>query len=160
MNSERDFYPPKQYEEIDAHLLSETIEELLNTLTLREKIVIECRIFNKMTLQKTGELYHVSRERVRQIQSRALKKLRHPHRAKKLISFYDPDWYPLEAKIKEAEEQKKANEAERLYQEKHQKEKLANPFFQTIIIQRTEPTKATEPYAKDWSAWDFLYQER
>ena len=61
----------------------------LATLTEREQSVLRHRFKNGLTLQKTAEAYGITRERIRQIESKALRKLRHPSRSKKLKDFLD-----------------------------------------------------------------------
>ena len=80
-------------EEVDNILLGEAIEEVLNTLTEREKQVIINRIYYKYTLDKAGIPFKISIERTRQIEQRGLRKLRHPLRAKKLYSFFSHEDY-------------------------------------------------------------------
>lgn len=73
------------------HILREQIEEVLSTLTKREQTVIKYRfglIDGKVrTLEEVGEMYGVTRERIRQIEAKALRKLRHPSRNRKLKDF-------------------------------------------------------------------------
>lgn len=72
-------------------LLREQIEELLTGLTERERQVLELRFGLKdgktRTLEEVGKYFDVTRERIRQIESKALRKLRHPSRSKKLRDF-------------------------------------------------------------------------
>ena len=65
------------------------IEQALATLTEREVRVIQQRFEERKTLQDTGKTEGVTRERVRQIEAKALRKLRHPSRSKKLRDFLD-----------------------------------------------------------------------
>jgi RNA polymerase primary sigma factor len=69
---------------LDHVLLVEQIEGLLHLLTQRERDIIELRFGladgNTYTLSDIGEMYNLSRERVRQIQAKAMRKLRHPRR--------------------------------------------------------------------------------
>jgi len=82
---------PTVEEQVEYNQLKETIETVLSTLTDREKDIIELRFGLKdgiyRTLEQVGVKYKVSRERIRQIESKALKKLRHPSRSRKLIDF-------------------------------------------------------------------------
>lgn len=57
------------------------ISAALATLTEREQDILRKRYFDKMTLKSCGEVYGVGQERIRQIQSKAIRKLRHPTRA-------------------------------------------------------------------------------
>ncbi|MBD3755457.1 MAG: RNA polymerase sigma factor RpoD [Gammaproteobacteria bacterium] len=77
----------------DAEGMSETVREMLNTLTPREAKVLRMRFGLSMntdhTLEEVGKQFDVTRERIRQIEAKALRKLRHPSRAEKLKSFLD-----------------------------------------------------------------------
>lgn len=75
-------------------LMQEKIEDVLSTLTEREEKVLRLRFgiggndFPR-TLEEVGTIFNVTRERVRQIETKALNKLRHPSRRKKLIEFME-----------------------------------------------------------------------
>ena len=72
-------------------ILKDELREVLSTLTVREKEVLELRfgLFDgsSHTLEEVGKQFKVTRERIRQIEAKALRKLRHPSRAKKLRDF-------------------------------------------------------------------------
>ena len=72
-------------------VLKDELREVLDTLTTREKEVLELRfgLFDgsSHTLEEVGKQFKVTRERIRQIEAKALRKLRHPSRAKKLRDF-------------------------------------------------------------------------
>ncbi len=72
-------------------LLREQLEEVLATLAPREKKVLELRFGivdgRTRTLEEVGKEFNVTRERIRQIEAKALRKLRHPSRSKKLKDF-------------------------------------------------------------------------
>lgn len=74
-------------------LLREQLEEVLETLTLREKKVLELRFGledgRSRTLEEVGQHFGVTRERIRQIEAKALRKLRHPSRSKRLKDFLE-----------------------------------------------------------------------
>ncbi|HNX90667.1 MAG TPA: RNA polymerase sigma factor RpoD [Candidatus Omnitrophota bacterium] len=74
-------------------MLKEQMDEVLDTLTDRERKVLTLRFGIgdgcPRTLEEVGKIFNVTRERVRQIEAKALKKLRHPIRAKKLKNFLD-----------------------------------------------------------------------
>jgi RNA polymerase primary sigma factor len=77
-----------------AHgLLREHIWEVLSTLTDRERKIIEMRFGlvdgKSRTLEEVGKEFGVTRERIRQIEAKALRKLRHPSRSKKLKDYID-----------------------------------------------------------------------
>ena len=72
-------------------LLREQLEEVLDTLAPREKKVLELRFGivdgRTRTLEEVGKEFNVTRDRIRQIEAKALRKLRHPSRSKKLKDF-------------------------------------------------------------------------
>lgn len=74
-------------------LLKEQLEDVLGTLTQREKNVLRLRFGledgRARTLEEVGKSFNVTRERIRQIEAKALRKLRHPARSKKLKDFLD-----------------------------------------------------------------------
>ena len=78
-------------EEASYTLLREQLEEVLSTLTPREEQVLRMRFGltdgKAHTLEEVGKEFDVTRERIRQIESKALRKLRHPSRSKKLRDF-------------------------------------------------------------------------
>ena len=73
--------------------LKEQIEEVLDTLTFRERRVIELRFGlvdgRKLTLEEVGKEFGVTRERIRQIEDKALRRLRHPSRSRKLKDYLE-----------------------------------------------------------------------
>jgi len=84
---------PSPYEETSKELLRESIEEVLNSLDEREAKVLSLR-FGLMgetpkTLEEVGKIFNVTRERIRQIEAKALRKLRHPSRRKKLQNYLE-----------------------------------------------------------------------
>ena len=92
-----DFIPdedtPAPAEAASATILREMIERELNTLTPREAHVIKLRFGlydgRTRTLEEVGKEFDITRERIRQIESKALRKLRHPSRARHLRGFLD-----------------------------------------------------------------------
>ena len=74
-------------------LLKEQLADVLKTLTPREEKVLSLRFGledgNPKTLEDVGKEFNVTRERIRQIEAKALRKLRHPSRSKKLKDFLD-----------------------------------------------------------------------
>ena len=74
-------------------LLKEQLGEVLKTLTAREEKVLSLRFGledgHPRTLEEVGKEFNVTRERIRQIEAKALRKLRHPSRSKKLKDFLD-----------------------------------------------------------------------
>lgn len=82
---------PTVEEQVEYNQLKESIGLVLNTLTEREKNIIELRFGLKdgidRTLEQVGIKYGVTRERIRQIESKAIRRLRHPSRSRKLKDF-------------------------------------------------------------------------
>jgi RNA polymerase primary sigma factor len=84
-----DTFFPSQVERIEAAELRAISDEALSTLTPREEKIVRMRFGldrsgKEHTLEEIGHLFGVTRERIRQIESKALKKLRHPALAQKL----------------------------------------------------------------------------
>ena len=75
--------------------LQDATKEVLGTLTSREAKVLRMRFGIEMstdhTLEEVGKQFDVTRERIRQIEAKALRKLRHPSRSERLRSFMDAD---------------------------------------------------------------------
>ena len=92
-----DFIPdndaPAPADEASHVLLKEQLLEVLSTLTPREKRVLQMRFGiddgRPRTLEEVGKEFDVTRERIRQIEAKALRKLRHPSRSKKLKDYLD-----------------------------------------------------------------------
>ncbi|MFO7153482.1 MAG: RNA polymerase sigma factor RpoD [Caldicoprobacter oshimai] len=92
-----DFIPdedaPAPAEAAAYNLLKEQLMEVLDTLTPREEKVLRLRFGlddgRARTLEEVGREFNVTRERIRQIEAKALRKLRHPSRSKKLKDFLD-----------------------------------------------------------------------
>lgn len=92
-----DFIPdddaPAPAEAASHTLLKEQLEDVLDTLTDREEKVLRLRFGledgRSRTLEEVGKEFNVTRERIRQIEAKALRKLRHPSRSKKLKDFLD-----------------------------------------------------------------------
>jgi RNA polymerase primary sigma factor len=78
-------------EKAAEELLKDYLEEVLDTLSDREKKVLQLRFGlldgNPKTLEEVGKIFGVTRERIRQIEAKALRKLRHPSRARKLRDY-------------------------------------------------------------------------
>ncbi|MCC7146009.1 MAG: RNA polymerase sigma factor RpoD [Phycisphaeraceae bacterium] len=79
-------------------MLRHRIEQVLKTLTYREREIIKLRYGigdgYTYTLEEVGRIFKVTRERVRQVEAKALRKLQHPVRARKLQGFVDGTWEP------------------------------------------------------------------
>ncbi len=84
---------PSPEEAAAGHLLHEQIDEMLDALSEREREVLHYRFGledgRSYTLEEVGKRFGVTRERIRQIEAKALRKLRHPSRSKKLKDFLD-----------------------------------------------------------------------
>lgn len=79
-----------------AEMLRSRIEQVLKTLTYREREIIKLRYGigdgYTYTLEEVGRIFKVTRERVRQVEAKAIRKLQHPVRARKLAGFLDGTW--------------------------------------------------------------------
>ena len=92
-----DFLPddevPAPSEAAASAILKEQIAEVLDTLTDREQKVLRLRFGlddgRSRTLEEVGKEFNVTRERIRQIEAKALRKLRHPSRSRKLREFLE-----------------------------------------------------------------------
>jgi len=84
---------PSPYEETSGQLLRESIEKVLDSLDPREAEVLSLRFGlnggDPKTLEEVGKIFGVTRERIRQIEAKAIRKLRHPARRKGLKDFLD-----------------------------------------------------------------------
>lgn len=84
---------PTPVEATNQTLLHEQLDDVVSTLTEREQRVIKLRFGwddgRPRTLEEVGKEFNVTRERIRQIEAKALRKLRHPSRSKKLKDFLD-----------------------------------------------------------------------
>jgi len=81
-------------------MLKDKIETVLKTLTYREREILKLRYGigdgYTYTLEEVGKIFRVTRERVRQVEAKALRKLQHPVRARKLIGFVDGAGLPAD----------------------------------------------------------------
>lgn len=92
-----DFIPdddnPTPADEASYHLLKEQLGEVLSTLTPREEMVLKLRFGlvdgRTRTLEEVGQEFNITRERIRQIEAKALRKLRHPSRSKRLKDYLE-----------------------------------------------------------------------
>ncbi len=79
-------------DEVEKHNLQEKIDEVLSFLTDQEEEVLRSRFglgeSEPKTLEEIGKIFGVTRERIRQIEAKALRKLRHPSKLKQLENFY------------------------------------------------------------------------
>jgi RNA polymerase sigma factor (sigma-70 family) len=74
-------------EEYRRQNLKQVVTKILSTLTSREERLLRLRFFYNKTLREIGEMFNVNSERVRQIEAKALRKLKHPSRSKELKDF-------------------------------------------------------------------------
>lgn len=93
IENENDFSPA---DTVASNDLKERVREVLKSLTPREEKVIKMRfgidVASEHTLEEVGKDFSVTRERIRQIEVKALRKLRHPSRSKKLQSFFEKEF--------------------------------------------------------------------
>ncbi len=89
----KDESAPTPAETASFALMQEQLQEVLDTLTPREKKVLTLRFGLEdgrlRTLEEVGKEFNVTRERIRQIEAKALRKLRHPSRSKKLRDYLE-----------------------------------------------------------------------
>lgn len=84
---------PSLYDKVSGELLKDALQKVLNTLSPREKKVLIMRFGledgKAKTLEEVGKEFKVTRERIRQIEAKAIRKLKHPTRARKLKDFLE-----------------------------------------------------------------------
>ena len=84
---------PSPFEELVGTSCKEEIDKVLSTLTPREEKIIRMRLGigekTDYTLEEVGDVFGLTRERIRQIEVKALRKLKHPSRRKRLESFFE-----------------------------------------------------------------------
>ena len=89
----QDTSQPSPYDSASKQFLKENIEEVFETLSEREAKVLKMRFglagYRSMTLEEVGKEFGVTRERIRQIEAKALRKLKHPSRRKKLQDYLE-----------------------------------------------------------------------
>ena len=92
IENENEFSPSETIANTD---LKERVREVLKSLTPREEKVLKMRfgidVASEHTLEEVGKDFSVTRERIRQIEVKALRKLRHPSRCKKLLTFFEKE---------------------------------------------------------------------
>ncbi len=108
IESDNDFSPA---ESVAGNDLKDRVRDVLKTLTPREEKVLKMRfgidVASEHTLEEVGKDFSVTRERIRQIEVKALKKLKHPSRSDKLVSFFEKSEEELEGFISNDEESEK-----------------------------------------------------
>jgi RNA polymerase primary sigma factor len=84
---------PTPPDSASRQLLIEQIEEMLSSITPREKLILQLRFGledgHSRTLEEIGKIFNVTRERIRQIEAKAIRKLRHPNRSRKLRGYLE-----------------------------------------------------------------------
>ena len=84
---------PSLYDKVSRELLKDALNKVLETLSPREKKVLMMRFGledgKPKTLEEVGKEFKVTRERIRQIEAKAIRKLKHPTRARKLKDFLE-----------------------------------------------------------------------
>lgn len=93
IENDKEYSPADTVANVD---LKKRVREILKTLSPREEKVIKMRfgidVASEHTLEEVGKDFSVTRERIRQIEVKALRKLRHPSRSKKLESFFEKEF--------------------------------------------------------------------
>src|SRR3989339_232027 len=88
-----DIHQPSLYDKVSRELLKDALNKVLETLSPREKKVLMMRFGledgKPKTLEEVGREFKVTRERIRQIEAKAIRKLKHPTRARKLKDFLE-----------------------------------------------------------------------
>jgi RNA polymerase sigma factor (sigma-70 family) len=120
-------------EELRKKELAEHVQEMLDGLTPREAKVLQMRfgigLDSDYTLEEVGVAFRVTRERIRQIEARAMRKMKHPFRSEILRQFYADEYYKTtEEKKREAEaRQRQWREEVESRQRMHYREKTMPP---------------------------------
>lgn len=134
-------------EELDKKEASRVIYGMLDTLCDREKKIILCRFVDDLTLEETGKKHCITRERVRQIEARALRKFRHPSRYNILMNYLE-----CFDSLKSKEEILRKRKAERIERERKHKEREK--------IWAAQERKRRKERAKKEKEWDRQLEER
>jgi RNA polymerase sigma factor (sigma-70 family) len=142
-------------EELCKVELAEQVEELLDTLTPRQAKVLRMRfgigLDSDYTLEEVGVAFRVTRERIRQIEARALRKIKHPYRSDTLRQFLSNDegYKTTEQKKREVEaRQREWREDVERRQRIHYREKTMPPE-QKELWQELKPALEDVPWIRD-----------
>ena len=123
---------------IDRKWMTERAEIALESLTYRERHIIYYRFFDEITLDQAGEEFNVTRERIRQIEAKALRKLRHPRRKQ---YFFEPEiWERIQVERIEEHKRQEEEKAQRKQRELEE-ERLKNKARQEHRKLQSEETK-------------------
>lgn len=140
MWDERVSYQENVRNEVEKSLLKGCVSKLLASLSSREKMILEMRYLQDLTLKEIGAECQISSNRVLQIQNKALRKLRHPERMAILCEFVGLE--VKELKEREALERRKEDQARRewarqLYKEEQQKRAAERLAILYVVRGRT-----------------------
>lgn len=128
----------------DLVVVRDNLGDVLDTLTLKEEKLIRLRFgFDDgicKTLEEAGKEFNATRERIRQIEAKALRKLRHPSRNRKIREFFGLNpWTDKEITtwlVNKAEEDKKIMEMEKIRKERIEKAKILKEKMEKIRKER------------------------
>jgi RNA polymerase sigma factor (sigma-70 family) len=141
-------------EELYKVELAEYMQEMLDSLTPREAKVLRMRFGIQLdcdyTLEEVGSRFDVTRERIRQIEARAMRKMKHPFRSEILRQFYADEYYKTtEQKKREAEaRQREWREDVERRQRIHYREKTMPPE-QKELWQELKPALQDATWVRD-----------
>ena len=123
------FFFDDMLEEISQRELKQTLASILSTLTEKEQKVISMRYGlddgEEKTLEEVGSEFNVTRERIRQIEAKVLRKLRHPSRSRRLKGFLDGPVRTTEEPEKKKDENKPQREETYAEKKKREQEEAA-----------------------------------
>jgi len=101
MNNEEQFY----IQDFDSFELKTVMEKALTHLNEKEQLIIKMHFFDGLTLDEIAEKSNVSKERIRQIEMKALRKLRHPTRSEEMRHFLTTSESHMERRDREAKQE-------------------------------------------------------
>ena len=137
------FFFDDMLEEISQRELKQTLASILSTLTEKEQKVISMRYGlddgEEKTLEEVGSEFNVTRERIRQIEAKVLRKLRHPSRSRRLKGFLDGPVRTTEEPEKKKDEKKP--QREETYAEKKKREQEEAAEYEEFIEDIPEETE-------------------
>lgn len=140
------FFFDDMLEEISQRELKQTLASILSTLTEKEQKVISMRYGlddgEEKTLEEVGSEFNVTRERIRQIEAKVLRKLRHPSRSRRLKGFLDGPVRTTEEPEKKKDENKPQREETYAEKKKREQEEAVIEDIPEEKEEVTEPTLA------------------